>query len=143
LTILENFDLPTMNPNCTNRIESTVVPQALHLLNNQMVHRLSAGFADRVFQEVGVLQEVTDVQEIETARLRQVEHIYRLAFGRRPTPAETTRAVGLLQQLADQWRQQQDGASAGSAEVAVDVDRRALANLCHAIMNSAEFIHVD
>ena len=131
LTILENFDLPTMNPNCTNRIESTVVPQALHLLNNQLIHRLAAGFADRVLEEVG------------TARGPQVERVYRLAFGRRPTPAETTRAVALLQQLADQWRRQQVDDPAGRAEVAVNVDRRALANLCHAIMNSAEFIHVD
>ena len=137
LTILENFDLPTMNPNCTNRIESTVVPQALHLLNNQMIHRLAAGFADRVLQEVGV------VQKIGTARSRQVERVYRLAFGRRPTPAETARAVALLEHLADQWRGEQADASEEGAAVAVDADRRALGNLCHAIMNSAEFIHVD
>ena len=35
-----------------------------------------------------------------------------------------------------------DASEEGAAD-AVDADRRALGNLCHAIMNSAEFIHVD
>ena len=131
LTILENFDLPTMNPNCTNRIESTVAPQALHLLNNQMIHNLAAGFAERVMHEVG------------TARPRQVDHVYRLAFGRRPTRQEATRAVELLQNLAARWRREHADSGASGGPSSADAERLALGNLCHAIMNSAEFIHVD
>ena len=34
-TLLENFDFPQMGPNCTQRGESIVAPQALHLLKQQ------------------------------------------------------------------------------------------------------------
>ena len=40
-THLENFDFPQMNPNCLERRDSTVAPQALHLLNNGMVEQLA------------------------------------------------------------------------------------------------------
>ena len=129
LTILENFDLPTMNPNCTHRMESTVVPQALHLLNNQMIHILAAGFAERVMHEVG----------FDSAR--QVERVYRLAFSRPATEEEQTRAVDLLEDLAAAWRREH-GETADSTASA-QANRLALGNLCHAIMNSAEFLYVD
>ncbi|MBI5759110.1 MAG: PSD1 domain-containing protein, partial [Planctomycetales bacterium] len=36
-TLLESFDLPAMNPNCLERMDSLVAPQALHLLNDTTV----------------------------------------------------------------------------------------------------------
>ena len=44
-THLENFDFPQMNPNCIERRDSTVAPQALHLMNNGMVRELAEHFA--------------------------------------------------------------------------------------------------
>src|SRR5262249_1095161 len=38
-THLENFDFPPMNPNCLERRDSTVAPQALYLMNNGMVQQ--------------------------------------------------------------------------------------------------------
>jgi mono/diheme cytochrome c family protein len=52
-THLENFDYPQMNPNCVERRDSTVAPQALHLLNNGAVHNLAEHFARRVHREAG------------------------------------------------------------------------------------------
>ena len=129
LTILENFDLPTMNPNCTHRMESTVVPQALHLLNNQRIHTLAAGFADRVIQESGL------------APVRQVRRVYQLAFSRPPTPQETMRAVALLEALAAHWIREHS--ERAIPDRSAQANRLALGNLCHAIMNSAEFLYVD
>ena len=129
LTILENFDLPTMNPNCTHRLESTVVTQALHLLNNQMIHTLASGFAERVMLEVG------------SDRARQVDRVYRLALSRPATKEETKRAVHLLDDIANKWRRQR-GEAAGP-KAAARAERLALGNLCHAIMNSAEFLFID
>ena len=129
LTILENFDLPTMNPNCTHRMESTVVPQALHLLNNQRIHTLASGFAERVIQEAG----------LDLAR--QVNRVYQLAFSRPATGPETVRAIGLLETLAAKWKQEHPGGDGGNRTA--DAARLALGNLCHAVMNSAEFLYVD
>ena len=128
LTILENFDLPTMNPNCTHRMESTVVPQALHLLNNNMIHGLAAAFADRVEHKVGL------------DRTRQVDRVYWHAYSRPPTEKETARAIHLLDELAASWRQYGEANGVGES---LHTNHLALGNLCHAILNSAEFLYVD
>jgi hypothetical protein len=46
-THLETFDAPVMHPNCLERRESTVAPQALYLMNNGMIQRLAEDFAAR------------------------------------------------------------------------------------------------
>ena len=46
-TTLDLFDYPTMNPNCTERAQSTVAPQALHLLNDATIRRLASALAQR------------------------------------------------------------------------------------------------
>src|SRR5260370_39512299 len=52
-THLENFDYPQMNPNCVQRRDSIVAPQALQLLNAGMVHDLAGQFAQRVLRKAG------------------------------------------------------------------------------------------
>ena len=37
LTLLADFDRPAMSPNCSARMDSTVAPQALYLLNSPFV----------------------------------------------------------------------------------------------------------
>ena len=52
-TILENFDLPQMIPNCVERPSATVASQALHLMNDSMILKLTGQFAERVQTEAG------------------------------------------------------------------------------------------
>ena len=110
-------------------MESTVVPQALHLLNNQRIHTLAAGFAERVIHEAG-----PDLAQ-------QVNRVYQLAFSRPATRPEEVRAIGLLKTLAAKWKQVH--ANGDGVDRTADAALLALGNLCHAIMNSAEFIYVD
>ena len=132
-TILDNFDLPQMGPNCIERGESTVAPQALHLLNNQMVHELSLAFADRIYLESG---PDTD---------RQVQQVYRTALARNPTTKELKLATDSLERLSQIWRNRLRSAESKVSANAIQekATRRALANLCHAIMNSASFLYID
>ena len=44
MTLLETFDLPAMNPNCVNRVNSTVVQQPLFLLHDKVVHTSPASW---------------------------------------------------------------------------------------------------
>lgn len=120
LTILECFDLPRPVPNCLERKLSTVAPQALHLLNNETIYQLMLAFADRVSRDAGA------------DRTRQIDRIYQLALGRLPTPEENQLATETLNRLQAEW---------GKTEA--DPDREALANLCHVLVNSAEFIYID
>jgi hypothetical protein len=128
LTLLADFDRPAMSPNCTRRMESTVAPQALHLLNSAMSHELAAAFADRVIAEVG------------DDPARQIEHAYWLAYCRPPTSEEHEMTLASLNQLRTTWQARlMNGETAADREAA----RKALENLCHAVLNSAELLFVD
>jgi Protein of unknown function (DUF1553)/Protein of unknown function (DUF1549)/Planctomycete cytochrome C len=125
-THLENFDYPAMNPNCLERRESTVAPQALHLMNNGMVRRLAASFAERVRREAG------------PDPVRQVERIYWIALSRPPGDAERALGVGALRELTDAWANNAAGKSDRDA-----AGLKALTTYCHTVMNSAGFLYVD
>lgn len=118
-THLENFDYPSMNPNCVERRDSTVAPQALHLMNNGMIHELADGFARRVIREAGADPAA------------QVERVSMIALGRPPSDEERRLGMDGLARLTEQW------------SASGDAPRRALGTYCHAIMNSAGFLFVD
>ena len=122
-TILEAFDVPQMNPNCLERKNSTVVSQPLHLLHNRMIYDLSRSLAERVEREAG-----PDVD-------RQIELAMLITFGRGPNDEQRRTARAAMEQLAQSWSEklkEEDGAA-----------RRALADYCHALLNSAAFLYVD
>jgi len=120
LTILESFDLPRPRPNCLERKQSTVATQALHLLNNQMIYELATLFARRVVREVG------------TDEAKQIERSYQIALARLPRHDEKQLAMETLDRLKQEWKGQDDVP-----------DVRALADLCHVLINTAEFIYID
>jgi hypothetical protein len=121
-THLESFDYPQMNPNCLERRQSTVAPQALHLMNDGLVQRLAEQFAQRVWREVGGEPG------------RQVERAYRIALGRPPTAEEAQVGLEALATLTERWARHRAGENAG---------REALTAYCHALLNSAGFLFVD
>jgi cytochrome c553 len=118
-THLEAFDYPQMNPNCLDRRDSTVAPQALYLLNNARVAELAGRFAERVRAMAGN----------EPAK---VERAYWIALGRPPTTAERDFGVAALADLKAKWKDAGDSAAT-----------KALASYCHALVNSAGFLYVD
>jgi uncharacterized protein DUF1553/uncharacterized protein DUF1549/cytochrome c len=126
-TILENFDSPQMGPNCIERGESIVAPQALHLLNNAAVKRLAEQFAERVEREVGADRDA------------QIVRVHEIAFAAAPSEDELRLARLSLDRLTQQWRETLGPVPSAQAEAA----RRALRNFCHAVMNSAGFVYVD
>jgi hypothetical protein len=134
-TLLEDFDLPPMNPNCIERPVSTVAPQALHLMNNAMIHDLAVVFADRVIAESG-----SDLS-------RQVDRAYRAALGRPPRLEESKLAATTLDRAAEKWAAHLIAKPAANPSDSASIQQQAavlaLANLCHALMNSAEFVNID
>ncbi len=117
-TVLDNFDLPPMSPNCIERSESTVSLQALYLSNNTMVKQLAAFTAQRVARESG------------SDPSAQITYLYNLALGRPPNPEEAKASLETLLKLK-QLEPKKDG------------DLAALSKLCHTIFNSAGFIYID
>ena len=117
-TLLEAFDLPQMNPNCLERRDSNVAPQALHLWNDGQVRELAARFARRMASDAGGDPG------------RRVDLAFTAALGRPPTAGERAAALDALGRLEAQWR----GRPAGDAPA-----DRALSDVCHALLNSAAF----
>jgi hypothetical protein len=115
-TILENFDLPQMNPNCLERRESTVSLQALYLMNNGMVEKLARDFAARVRKEAG--------DDPGAA----IERVYLIALGRRPSGEE----LELGKSFLSRWPGREPAAPSA-----------ALSAYCHTILNSAGFLYID
>ena len=122
-TLLENFDFPQMGPNCLDRGESVVAPQALHLLNNKMVHELAGHFAERVRENAGYPKG-------------QLRLAWQMAVGRLPSDEEEQVGLNLLSAFREKW--QADGKV--NQEVA---EQKALASFCHGLMNSAAFLYID
>ena len=122
VSLLESFDLPAMNPNCLQRAESLVAPQALHLMNDTAVRALAERFADRVLRDAG------------DDPAQQVRRTYLIALNRPPQPEEHEACMQSLASSKEQWTKQM---------TATEARRKALATLCHTIMNSAAFLYID
>jgi mono/diheme cytochrome c family protein len=120
-TILESFDLPQMSPNCTNRLESFVSPQALQLKNDAWVESLAESFARRLRAEAGAEPDA------------QIERAYVQAVSRPPTDEESRLGRSALEDLTAVW------SKAGAKEPEI----QALTDFAHALFNSAAFLFID
>ncbi len=152
-SLLENFDLPAMSPNCLERNASTVAPQALNLLNSAMIHRLAYSLAERVRKEAGPEPQ------------KQIELAYRIALSRPPSLEERKASLETLTRLVEEERRSVSEGGAvhnkpatpatpvGDAAQTVgqdpiiknreEPDLAALGKVCHTIMNSAAFMYID
>ncbi|HEY3789043.1 MAG TPA: DUF1553 domain-containing protein, partial [Urbifossiella sp.] len=116
ITLLQLFDQPRIETNCTRRGISTVATQALTLLNSETIIRQAQSFADRVLKEAP--------NDPAAAAIR-------LAFARPATSEELAKLHRFLLEQA-----------ARHAPVA-DARRRAVTDLCHMLLCANEFIYRD
>ena len=123
LTMLNAFDQPVMETNCTLRSQSTVSTQALTLLNSNAMNRAADEFAERVLSESD-----------DDAAARAMW----LAFGRSPSQDE---AQGLREFLRAQQQRHAETLEETSSDG--EARRRAVADMCHMLLSANEFIYVD
>ena len=130
LSLMDAFDQPAMTPNCTERRRSNVATQALHMMNGSMTWDLARFMAGRVMDEAG------------NDRAKQIEQVYLRAYGRPPKAEELQIGKQAIDQFAKDWpaRLASDNSDAPRAG---QTQWLALANYCHAILNSAEFSFID
>lgn len=122
-TLLGLFDYPEMNPNCIQRSTSTVSLQALVLHNNGQVHEWAGDLANLILARAN--ESGNDL----------INETFLTVYSRQPTADEHTEAQQHLAQIAEMWRE------AGNQEP--ESARLALRNLCHTLINSAEFSYID
>lgn len=128
VTVLNTFDMPVMETNCTRRTVSTTATQSLALLNSSFMASQSRHFSKRLIRECpppgGTGLSVT---------ARMITLGYELAFGRGPTTIELADSVEFVH---NQRKIHNAKPPADAAEVAV-------ADFCHALLSANEFMYVD
>ncbi len=114
---LTAFDFPDTTLPCGQRDSTTVAPQALTLMNNRFVHEQSEALAKRIEKLEG--------------EASQIAFAWRLAFARNPSAIEAKTAADHLTKQRANFGDRKDAA------------HRAIASLCHVLLNANEFLYVD
>ncbi|MDE0624957.1 MAG: DUF1549 and DUF1553 domain-containing protein [Bryobacterales bacterium] len=132
--MLDVFDFPDSHESCAMRNRTTTASQALSLLNGAEPTEWARGLAARVHREAGI-----DPRE-------QVEAAYRLAYSRRPSPAEKETAMAFFDRHAGIIAAALD--QGGESPVPASVPQRvseanaaALVDFCLMLLNSNEFAY--
>ena len=90
--LLEVFNAPGTDFSCEARESSTVTPQVFALFNSQSAHDLALAMADRVSKST-------------RNPAKQIEQLFRLAYGRSPTKPEQRTCLAHLEKMTEQQRQ--------------------------------------
>ncbi|GAB4155726.1 MAG: PSD1 and planctomycete cytochrome C domain-containing protein [Planctomycetaceae bacterium] len=125
--LLRAFDLPDMHESCARRAETTIAPQALMLLNSDLVLDAANSFTKRVLQNA---ESRDDASLISTA--------YQMAFGRKARAEEIRLAREFIvsqQRLLER--------ETSSKKNNISTRERAFVDFCHALLNSNEFLFVE
>ncbi len=136
LGMLEPFDLAAVSPNCDRRTSSTVAPQSLLMMNNEVILTLAERFASRVLRDVG------------SESSGQVAHAWTLAFGTPPDEDELRAGVSLLGNQRKHFQQAAADVAANAkpndkAIASASPELQALSLLCQAFFSSNRFLYVD
>ena len=123
-TMLQAFDQPTIEINCSRRSQSTVATQALTLWNSRWMEKAAESFATRV---------------ADTDNRRVANRAIGLAYARPPTDKEHQ---VIFEFLSEQSRHHLAGAD-GKPVTSDTARRRAIVDLCHMLLSSNEFAYID
>lgn len=121
LPLVEAFDGPDMTNSCPRRSTTTIAPQALALFNGEFGRTESRAFAERVAKDAGNSVD------------KQIVRAYRIALCRPPTASQMTTARQFLRRKAQMY----------VAEKRADAELASLADFCHVLINTNEFIYLD
>jgi hypothetical protein len=126
--MFELFDSPDASVTNGDRATTTVAPQALFMLNSDLVLQAARDTAAGLLAR----RELSDAGRIS--------RLYETAFGRPPSPDESKRAAAYLDRFEAALRAEAEGADADSTADARRLD--AWQALCQVILASSEFISI-
>jgi hypothetical protein len=120
--LFEQFDFPDPTMTTGSRNSTVVAPQALILMNSQLVMDSADQFARLVLDQA-------------SSHAARVEVAYERAFGRPPQEHESRRALAFIGELTA-------GAITGAASVDPVEEHRAWSLFCQSLFASNEFIYL-
>jgi hypothetical protein len=120
-TLLSVFDQPVLATNCPERSRSAVPLQSLAMPNGPFLFDMADHFARRIAREAGPRAD------------QQIDAAFRLALGRAPDADELGSSVRFLERQTDLYLKEK--------LPPVQAKHKALVHLCHALMNTSEFLY--
>ncbi len=135
--LMQVFDFPDTHESCARRQETTIAPQALALLNSELVLGLAEKFTAKLFQS----QAEFDIEQL-------IRQAYREALGRDPNAAEVAVSSEFIETQSELIARRRGGGqpSRFPQDLPAVVDPAwagALVDFCHALLNCNEFIYLD
>lgn len=123
--LMQVFDGPDASASCGKRINTTVAPQALALLNDPFLRDRANDFAKRLIAEGG--PDSAD----------WIKHGFRLALSRPPSVSELRASLEFVEnQLKGRMERK-------TIETEDEIRRQSLADFCQGLFSLNEFIYVD
>jgi len=119
-TLLNVFDQPNLTTNCTCRTPSAVVLQSLTMLNDRVVLEQAEFLAERVARSAGTAEG-------------RIDAAFQIVLARRPRPRETGWCAELLRRHGERYQAQKLPPDQAA--------QKALAHLCHTLLNTSEFLY--
>jgi hypothetical protein len=123
--LMQAFDFPDMHESCGCRTHTVIAPQALLLLNSELVIDAAAQVAEHVRRDAQTADPYP-----------AIGLLWRTAYGRDPSESESRRAAEFLSRQQAALTKETEGGPE-NAESAAWTD------LCHAVLNSNEFLYVE
>lgn len=135
--LFDAFDAPDSNTTCAERNITVNAPQALMLLNSELVLDQARSLAGRIYEQA--------VPRDDKASL--VQTAYRQTFGRSADPDEIARGIAFLETQPTRLSGRPQGKPLALPSPAPDgivpVQAAALVDFCHVLLNLNEFVFVD
>ena len=124
--LLGAFDSPEQFCSTARRNHTTTPTQALLMMNSEFVEDRARALASRAIREAGPAQD------------DRITFLFRTVLGRRPNASELESTRAFVVTALNRATKPTSAASAPYRP-----DRQAWTDLCHALLNSNEFLHVD
>jgi len=137
LAVLDSFDRPAMQPNCTQRVSTTVSSQSLMMMNSNFIVTQSVRFARRLESEAG------------DDRAAQVRLAWQLAYAGPPPENLVQSATEFLEQQTELFIARAVAADKKKGDAAAQAARRdqaagqALGVFCQSLLASNQFLYID
>jgi len=128
--LFDVHDQPDPNVTTEKRNVSTVLTQALTLLNSEFVLLQARYLADRV------------VREASTDPAARVKRLYRITLSREPKARELAASLEFLSTERELQAAKASGSEAAAGPER-DADQAALTNLSHVLLNANEFLYIN
>jgi len=130
------FDLPDTHESCARRYYTVTPTQSLALMNNELVLGWSQTLAGRVLNDAGLPLNA------------QVDRLYRIVFSRTPKTKERQAVMEFLKSqkaiLGERLARKEKVLLPDQVPAGIELAHAAaFVDLCHALMNSNEFLYLN